>query len=418
MKILWLTHTPCSALRYYGERINSAGWLINLENELKQVPEIDLHICFYKDEDKSFTYDNTTYHSLKRTFSGNKFSRAIGRLFNRRFNDLDELSRLLILIETINPDLIHIHGTEENFGLIQDRVNMPVVLSMQGVLNSCAEKYFSGVPRWAAFRYSSLKNILVANSGAKYFDYLSSLAKREADILKQAKNIIGRTDFDRQITRMFAPKSAYYVGNEILREDFYTGHWENRSKNNVYRIISIASGAMYKGVEDIFKTADVLMKHTDLKFTWSIVGFDDQEGLWTILRRWKKYNLNNFPIEFLGSMNASEIVECFNDSDLFCQVSHIENSPNSLCEAMMWGIPVVASSVGGTFSMLTDKVEGVLVQDGDPFAMAGAIYDSYINRNVYLKYAEKAKVRAMKRHDKGQILKDVITIYTDVLRQK
>ena len=63
-------------------------------------------------------------------------------------------------------------------------------------------------------------------------------------------------------------------------------------------------------------------------------------------------------------------------ADVYVQVSHIENSPNSLCEAMLAGVPVVASYPGGTASRVQDLVHGGLVQDGDPYVLAGALKET------------------------------------------
>ena len=32
------------------------------------------------------------------------------------------------VVNQVQPDLIHIHGTEECFGLIQEKVNVPVII--------------------------------------------------------------------------------------------------------------------------------------------------------------------------------------------------------------------------------------------------------------------------------------------------
>ncbi len=53
--------------------------------------------------------------------------------------------------------------------------------------------------------------------------------------------------------------------------------------------------------------------------------------------------------------------------------SHIENSPNALCEAMLVGTPCIAAFVGGVPSLVRHGEEGLLYHDADPFALAGAV---------------------------------------------
>ena len=56
------------------------------------------------------------------------------------------LPKLLKAVDIAKPDLIHIHGTEECYGLIQDVIkDIPIVFSIQGLIAPYKEKYFSGM---------------------------------------------------------------------------------------------------------------------------------------------------------------------------------------------------------------------------------------------------------------------------------
>lgn len=76
-------------------------------------------------------------------------------------------------------------------------------------------------------------------------------------------------------------------------------------------------------------------------------------------------------LEFLGRvLNPAELL-------LQCQYavlpSHTEGMPNAVLEAMAWGLPVVATRVGGTPALLQDGKGGLLVPAGSPSALAAAI---------------------------------------------
>ena len=43
----------------------------------------------------------------------------------------------------------------------------------------------------------------------------------------------------------------------------------------------------------------------------------------------------------------------------------MDNSPNSLCEAMAVGMPVIASNIGGIPSLIDDEVNGLLFKVND-----------------------------------------------------
>jgi glycosyltransferase involved in cell wall biosynthesis len=97
--------------------------------------------------------------------------------------------------------------------------------------------------------------------------------------------------------------------------------------------------------------------------------------------------------------------------------SHIENSPNNLCEAMILGMPCVATFAGGTASMLKDGAEGVLVQDGDPWVMAGAILELINDNNKAVLFGKNARERALVRHNKTTIVSELLASYDSIIKQ-
>jgi glycosyltransferase involved in cell wall biosynthesis len=98
-------------------------------------------------------------------------------------------------------------------------------------------------------------------------------------------------------------------------------------------------------------------------------------------------------------------------------VSHIDNSPNSLAEAMILGMPCIASFVGGTGSMIKDGEEGVLVQNGDPWVLAGAIIELFNNKENATLMGANARKTALKRHDKRRIVSDLVKSYQEIIRK-
>ena len=71
--------------------------------------------------------------------------------------------------------------------------------------------------------------------------------------------------------------------------------------------------------------------------------------------------------------------------------------------------------VGGAGSLLTDKVEGILIQDGDPWSMAGAILELHRNPVWAKQLGTNARTRALERHNKEKIVSDLIEIYSSVI---
>jgi glycosyltransferase involved in cell wall biosynthesis len=120
-------------------------------------------------------------------------------------------------------------------------------------------------------------------------------------------------------------------------------------------------------------------------------------------------------IQLLGPLQEKELINEMLEADVFIHPSHIDNSPNSLCEAMLLGMPVIATFAGGIPSIVENKKEGLLVQDGDPYALAGAIMELKKNRSYANELRVNARDKALRRHDPKRIVNDLINIYSSII---
>lgn len=416
MKILWFTNTPCSAAEKLSPNQVAGGWLTALEGELVQNEDVELNICFYWGQKniKSFTHNKTRFHPVSRQNSKNKLGRFISRAMHKTYDNKKDVTKLLSIIDMVKPDLIHIHGTEENFGLIQSHTKIPVVISIQGILSPYTEKFFSGIPEKIAYKYEGLKPKLKFTSFNFAYNDFKKRAKREREILSQSQYILGRTDWDKRITGVLAKNRKYYIGNEMLRPIFYEKKWTKKQFGKPLQIVTTTSGGLYKGLETIVKTCRILKISGHLEFSWTIIGLSEYSSIAKTVKKWLKINYANLNIQLVGKKQEDEVTEILIQSDIYCQVSHIENSPNSVCEAMLLGMPIIASFAGGTDSMLENGKEGILIQDGDPYSLAGSIYQLSQNFDKAKSLAATASIRASIRHNKQKIVNELLDVYSQL----
>ena len=417
MKVLWFALTPCNGGVYLNNVMVTAGWLSALENQIKNAENIELHVSFFYDRKIcDFVYDKVNYYPVNRGVLNNKIGVLINRILMRtKYFDRNSVTRFLEIIDLVQPDIIHIHGTEECFGLLQEYTNIPVVVSIQGLLNPYKEKYFVGIPKSNIKRYQSILSKLLFNDIDYKFKLFTLWANRERKILGQSKNIIGRTVWDKRITSVLAPNSKYYVGNEILRSSFYNKKWQKDKFEDTLQLVTTMSNGIYKGLEMVMNTSKVL-KHFGLNFKWTIVGQQENDLYPKLVRQYTRNDFAEFNVCFEGKKNESELVQILLKSDIYCQVSHIENSPNSICEAMLIGMPIVATFAGGTESLLLSNYEGVLVQSGDCYSYAGAIVEMKNDFHKAKKMAHNAALRANERHNPENIKNEYISIYKEIIK--
>ena len=415
--ILWFSLSPCGSLRRSGLKRVIQGWMISLEDEVKKHNDIKLHVAYFSEtENESFEFDGVTYHPIFFPKIKNPVARILYRKRAISYSDDKMLPVMLKVVDEVKPDLIHIHGTEERFGLIQDYVkNIPVVFSIQGLLAPISEKFYSGFPNKDVYRFESWNDKLRFVSYRNDFKYFVDRGKRECGYLKKAKYIFGRTAWDEYITGLLNHQRKYYVVDEIMRSPFYNKQWrkENFSKAP-FKIVSTISGGIYKGYETVLRSAALLKQYSGIDFEWIVAGYDNESKWVKIAEQYTKIKTDDVNVKLLGRIDAEQLSCLLADSDIYVHVSHIENSPNSVCEAMLIGMPIIASFAGGTASLLTTKKEGILVQDGDPYVYAGAISYLYHHFDIAKYYGENARRRAQERHNPERIGKQLLDAYANM----
>lgn len=415
MRVLWFSNTPSNACDFLKENLVGGGWIKSLDKAIQT--KVDLHVAFYYPKIcSSFKYQNTTYHPI-----GNKYWKllALKSHFKQNFIDKQDISKYLEIINFVKPDIIHIHGTENPFSCIASSTNIPVVASIQGCITVYHHKYFSGFDKKSlkqnriSIKKSPRQNLLEKTFLSVYRE-MERMMKRERVNLLDIKNIIGRTEWDRRISSVLAPQSKYFINNELLREEFYNQRWEYKSNDKLI-IHTTTSNNPYKGFETVCEALVELTRNQNLPVEWRISGLCKNDSVVKIV---KKRLGNQFPEDkllFYGKLNEKELIDKMCEAHIYVCPSHIENSSNSICEAMLLGMPCIVTYAGGTASLLNDREEGILIQDGDPWSMAGAIKELFNNKNLATEYGKKARERALIRHDKEEIVNGLISIYKSIL---
>ena len=417
MKILWFSNSPCGSIRRKSNKAITGGWLISLEAAIKKIDSIELSVSYFSDvAEPDFVYDGVSYFPIyKNAYKNSPLLRILSRLSNLNKNDIEDEILLMEVVKKVKPDLIHIHGTEKSYGLLNlISLKIPIIFSIQGLISPFLEKMYSGIPADFLKKNNSLKNYLTFTTEHLNATRWKHNANREISFLTNAKYVLGRTFWDRNITLLFNKNRIYYQCEEILRDPFYTYSWNKKRTKGKFIITSTISSGIYKGAETLLKTADILKKYTDVDFEWRVIGIDPNDSTFRISQKYVNLNYKDINIKLLGRKDADDVVRILLDTDIYCHVSHIENSPNSVCEAMILGLPIIATYSGGTTSILENNKEGILIQDGDPYICAGCILDLYRNEEIAKLLGQNARKRALIRHNPQTIANCLFNIYQDI----
>ena len=411
MKVLWFANTPGLGQHYLNLKSVTGGWITSLQAEMEKSAACTLGFAFYSDKKIApFEFNGTSYFPVQRV-AHHKRKRFYHRIAGKTEYD-ENINNFLNIVESFKPDIIHIHGTENSFGLILNFITtIPIVITIQGNLTVYAKKYFSGTKKPGIFSQ------LVSGNPFFTLDF-KQFARRsgiEKEILKKAKYIFGRTDWDRRICQVLAHAATYFHMDEVMRPTFYEMQW-HPPKNLVPVFFTTSSNSLYKGFEMIIETALLLVKQ-NIQFNWLVAGLTENDPLVRLIKKSTGVKkLEEINIRLLGQLSEQTLSDQLMHADVYVQVSHIENSPNSICEAMLLGMPIIASFAGGTSSLLVDGKTGVLVQDGDPYALAGALIEMVASALNATQLASEARTVAHKRHNKADILSHLLFTYGNIIK--
>lgn len=141
-------------------------------------------------------------------------------------------------------------------------------------------------------------------------------------------------------------------------EDHFTGVFPKKESER-FNIVSCSNIILLKRVDRIAKA---LSQIDDIKINWT--HFGDGE-LFEQLKEEIELLPGNIHVSLKGRVSNQEIYEYYskNNVNLFVNVSASEGLPVSIMEAISFGIPVIATDVGGTSEIVIEGVNGRLLPE-------------------------------------------------------
>lgn len=329
------------------------------------------------------------------------------------------------MMERFQPDIIHLFGTEYGHTLAAlkaFRKPQKSLVGLQGVCHVCAEHYLQGLPEKVAKR-TTFRDFIKKDNLVKQQEKMRKRGEREKQALLLTGNVTGRTAFDRRAAENANNNMCYYYMNETMRSAFYGAEWKIESCE-VHSIFVSQGNYPIKGLHYMLRAmAPLVEKYPDVHLYVagdnitrknSLIGHLKISSYGKYIQDLIKENQLESSVTFLGPLNADEMRERFLRSNVFVSASTIENSPNSVGEAMLLGVPVVSSMVGGVPDMLTDGVEGLLYPVEDTDALVQAVSRVFDDPELALRMSQAARKRARLTHDADANYTRLLEIYHDI----
>lgn len=412
LKITWVCNkmpTKVSLMRNR-QADSFGGWIDWTCEELSKKKYIRLCVLFpddleYEGGDKDFSYYS--------------------------FHEKNCMARIKSILKRENPDIVHIWGTEFSHTNQTAKVCQALglgnkfIISIQGLVYLYGKKHYTeGLPEKIIRRYT-IRDLIKRNNIQRGREQFVQRGQDEIEALKRTRHIIGRTDWDRAASQMFNPDAIYHFCNESLRDIFYKNKWDIRNMERYSIFVSQCSYPI-KGFHYVLEALpEVIKRHPNVRVYTTgknLLNLSKKDRLLItsyqkyLIELIDKYNLRGH-ISFLGNLNETEMCTQYLKANVFVSASTIENSPNSLGEAMLMGCPVVASDVGGVKNMINHNTEGFVYQSSAPYMLAYYVNCIFEDDNLAIQFSENARKHASVTHNRIVNMETLLNIYKNVIEK-
>ena len=257
------------------------------------------------------------------------------------------------VVEEVNPDLVYITPNSAGAPFYKDFITV-MMLKMMGqriVMHfhnkGVATRQNSRMDNWLYHRY--FKNVsLILLADALYEDVKKYVRKEDVLVCPNAIPEISMA------TECVASK----ISSSSIESD----------SNRIPRILWLTNIMKTKGIME-FLAALKILKDKGVKYQVDFVGGLTKEMTGDEFDAALTMNGLNDCCTYHGPKYGDEKYAFFRDADIFVLPSYTEALPVSVLEAMQFGLPVVASNVGGVSAEVEDGVTGYLLGGMQPIML-------------------------------------------------
>ncbi len=296
-------------------------------------------------------------------------------IFNKR---LDRLYREIVKKEG-KVDLIHCQssfwaGISAEY--IAKKYNIPLVIT----------------------EHSSLNTAIYIKESYKPFIKKSYL---DADVLIAVGN-----GLKKEIVEFSGRNDIKVIHNLIPVEKFKI----SKNINDKFTFFSLAFLEGEKGMDILIKAFAKYFKNSNTKLVIGGEG-SQKEGLISLCKELKIEN----QVEFLGALSREEVSDYMSKCDAFVLASKYETFGVVYIEALASGKPVIGTYNGGAEDIINNE-NGLLVKINDVDELGNAM--SNIIENINLYDSEKIRKNCIEKYSKKKIIKEILNVYSELIKER
>jgi glycosyltransferase involved in cell wall biosynthesis len=366
-----------------------APWIKNLIPLFENSDELDLHIIAphrWLTRTKCFEDAGVKYYFIK---TGIPF---VGRHWPQflRFDywtDYFFLKRKVKnIVRDISPDLIHLHGAENEFSTtaLQFNSKFPILVTLQGFLHKIAIEAQGTI--------------------------VKRRINRELLIYKNFKHFAYRTETMKQVIQELNSKAKFHFHQYPYSIKPFIKPYAKKE----YDVVFFARINPSKGILDLLKAVSLLNKKgKGLRIL--IIGNGNKKYLDELKRFCNKEGIDK-NINWVGFLpTQNDVHKEASKAKISVLPTHYDMIPGTIIESMFLKIPVISYRTGSIPEINAQGYFIMLVEENDIDALAGAINELITNKEQRIEMAERGYFWAKKIFGEYEVKKDILTAYKTII---
>ncbi|OGS22903.1 MAG: hypothetical protein A2252_07440 [Elusimicrobia bacterium RIFOXYA2_FULL_39_19] len=189
---------------------------------------------------------------------------------------------------------------------------------------------------------------------------------------------------------------------------------KNENSKNTNNTVILTAGGLrkIKRIEDVLGALK-LLKKKKIKFEYWIAGpeTDNKKGLLALVNENELVN----EVKFLGYNNIENMVEIYDKSDIYINVSVLEGFGRTYLEAMARKKPIILTSVTGCSEVIRNMETGIIVESYNTEQIAQSLELLITNKKFAEKIGQKGYEYLIENHSMDKFAAKQINIYKDLL---
>jgi glycosyltransferase involved in cell wall biosynthesis len=385
IKVLWFCNVGFSEER----SATTGSWLYSMSDSLINTGEVELF---------NITQGNVKEVTRQNYKSINQWYVPDSKLGRNGLPNSKIIVEIQKLVNDVKPDIIHIWGTENYWGLLYARgfIKGDVILEIQGLKYAYAKYFYSGLSLVDLVKCFRLKEFL-RPSGSLFGLKLGfeRWGRFEKEMLLSCEYISTQSEWVRTYVRNINSNAKLINTQLALRNEFIDAYKWDIDSCTAFQVFtsSSSSSISYKGLHILLDAIAILsgrFPEIKLCIAGNISNGIRRDGYskWLQEKINKKGIINN--VTWLGSLDAEAIVAQMKKANVVVVPSFIETYCLALDEALTVGVPTVVSFSGAMPELAQHEKTALFYSPGDVEMCANAIERFFIDRSLALKISENA----------------------------